>query len=67
MLAAITSPSVPWLMGPIEKGWKWFAFTFQDQKKIGLNPGETGNYVKRADYSERERCLVEVCLRGVFR
>ena len=28
MLAAVTTPSVPWLMGPIEEGWEWFAFTF---------------------------------------
>jgi hypothetical protein len=36
MLASVTNPNVPWLLGSIEEGWEWFAFTFHDQKEIDL-------------------------------
>lgn len=49
MLAAVTTPSVPWLMGPIEEGWEWFAFTFQDQEKIGLSPEEIETMLNSSD------------------
>ena len=49
MLAAVTTPTVPWLMGPIEEGWEWFAFTFQDQEKIGLSPEEIETMLDSSD------------------
>ncbi len=49
MLAAATTPSVPWVMGPIKEGWEWFAFTFQDQEKIGLSPEEIETMLDSSD------------------
>lgn len=49
MLAAATTPSVSWLMGPIEEGWEWFAFTFQDQEKIGLSREEIETMLDSSD------------------
>lgn len=30
------SKSIPWILGEIEEGWEWFAFTFNQQEKIQL-------------------------------
>lgn len=49
MIASVTSPSAPWLMGPIEEGWEWFAFTFQDQEKIGLSLEEIETMLNSSD------------------
>ena len=49
MLATATTPSVPWLMGTIEEGWEWFAFTFQDQEKIGLSREEIETMLDSSD------------------
>lgn len=49
MLAAVTTPNVPWLMGSIEEGWEWFAFTFQDQDRIGLSPEEIETMLDSSD------------------
>ena len=37
MLKDVTKPDVPWPLGGIPEGWEWFAFTFRDQKEIGLS------------------------------
>jgi len=49
MLTSVITPSVPWQMGPINEGWEWFAFTFQDQEKIGLTPEEIETMLKSSD------------------
>lgn len=49
MLANVTTPSVSWLMGPIEEGWEWFAFTFHDQEEIGLAPEEIEAMLRSSD------------------
>jgi 2-polyprenyl-3-methyl-5-hydroxy-6-metoxy-1,4-benzoquinol methylase len=49
MLASVTTPNVAWLLGPIEEGWEWFAFTFHDQEEIGLAPEEIEAMLKSSD------------------
>jgi 2-polyprenyl-3-methyl-5-hydroxy-6-metoxy-1,4-benzoquinol methylase len=49
MLANVTTPNVQWLLGPIEEGWEWFAFTFHDQTEIGLEPEEIETMLKSSD------------------
>lgn len=39
-LTNVTSPSHPWLLGDIEEGWEWFAFTFNEQEKVKLTLDE---------------------------
>lgn len=39
-LSNVTSPSHPWLLGDIEEGWEWFAFTFNEQEKVKLTLAE---------------------------
>src|SRR5205823_4790877 len=36
-VASVTTANVPWLMGSLEEGWEWFAFTFANQDKLGLS------------------------------
>src|SRR5262249_23477304 len=33
-------PGKPWLLGPIDEGWEWFAFTFREQEQFGLTTQE---------------------------
>ena len=49
MLRSVTTQSVPWLMGPLQEGWEWFAFTFQDQDQIGLSADEIEIMLKSSD------------------
>ena len=35
-LANVTKEDIPWLLGDIEEGWEWFAFTFNGQEKVSL-------------------------------
>ena len=32
----VTKNDIPWVLGEIEEGWEWFAFTFNEQKKVSL-------------------------------
>lgn len=41
--------SAPWLLGDIEEGWEWFAFTFQDQETIALQPEEIQKFLETSD------------------
>lgn len=45
----VTSDAVPWLLGELEDGWEWFAFTFQDQETIKLQPDEIQTFLKTSD------------------
>jgi SAM-dependent methyltransferase/GNAT superfamily N-acetyltransferase len=36
----VTSKGIPWLLGEIDEGWEWLAFTFQSQEKIKLTKEE---------------------------
>jgi 2-polyprenyl-3-methyl-5-hydroxy-6-metoxy-1,4-benzoquinol methylase/GNAT superfamily N-acetyltransferase len=49
MLQNVTTTEKPWLLGPIEEGWEWFAFTFQDQEQIGLTAAEIEAMLKASD------------------
>src|ERR1039458_458101 len=53
MLANATV-SAPWLLGAIEEGWEWFAFTFHDQDPIGLSPAEIDKMIKASDQVTRQ-------------
>lgn len=48
MLASATI-SAPWLLGEIEEGWEWLAFTFRDQAEIELSPEEIDKMIKASD------------------
>jgi 2-polyprenyl-3-methyl-5-hydroxy-6-metoxy-1,4-benzoquinol methylase len=48
MLASATV-SAPWLMGNIQEGWEWLAFTFNDQAEIELSPAEIDEMIKASD------------------
>jgi 2-polyprenyl-3-methyl-5-hydroxy-6-metoxy-1,4-benzoquinol methylase len=54
MLASVISESKPWLLGPLEDGWEWLAFTFHDQSEIGLTPEELDKMLKASDHVARQ-------------
>ncbi len=39
-LENVTKGPVPWMLGEIEEGWEWFAFTFNSQEKLFLTRDE---------------------------
>ncbi len=49
MLSNVTSEKVPWLLGPLEEGWEWFAFTFQDQDQLELSHDEIKSILDLSD------------------
>lgn len=48
-IANITNEEMPWLLGNLQDGWEWFAFTFNDQPQISLSIDEIENMVATAD------------------
>lgn len=42
-LANVTTQTTPWLLGAIQEGWEWFAFTFNEQEKVKLSLNEIEN------------------------
>ena len=45
----VSSDDVPWLLGKIEEGWEWFAFTFKDQKVLALKSEEIERFLDTSD------------------
>ena len=45
-IANITNEEMPWLLGELQDGWEWFAFTFNDQPQISLSIDEIENIAK---------------------
>lgn len=43
------STNAPWLLGSLEEGWEWFAFTFKDQEQIGLTTQEIEKMIEVSD------------------
>lgn len=48
-LENVTKNDIPWLLGEIEEGWEWFAFTFNTQKKIRLTKAEINEMLDVSD------------------
>lgn len=53
-LNKITSEEKPWLLGELEEGWEWFAFTFSDQLPIELSQMEIEFMLKASDKMAKE-------------
>ena len=45
----VTKKGVPWLLGEIEEGWEWLAFTFNNQEKIKLTKEEIDEMLDVSD------------------
>jgi len=54
MLAKTTDENKPWLLGSIEEGWEWFAFTFNDQLPIELSTSEIEIMLNASDSIAQE-------------
>lgn len=54
MIHSVTSIDVPWLVGKIDEGWEWFAFTFHDQSQISLSAQEIEKMVIASDQVTRQ-------------
>ena len=53
-LERATSGETPWLLGTIDEGWEWFAFTFRDQSQIGLTTNEVHEMLRASDDITRQ-------------
>lgn len=49
MIKSVSSAEKPWLLGQLEEGWEWFAFTFNDQTQISLTPQEIEKMMEASD------------------
>nr|VFK14928.1 MAG: Acetyltransferase (GNAT) domain-containing protein [Candidatus Kentron sp. LPFa]VFK24523.1 MAG: Acetyltransferase (GNAT) domain-containing protein [Candidatus Kentron sp. LPFa] len=49
MMRRASSNGVPWVLGELEEGWEWFAFTFNDQKRLRLTKDEIKELVDTSD------------------
>jgi len=54
MLESATSQEKPWLLGRLEEGWEWFAFTFKDQHPIELTSNEIDSILAVSDKIAKE-------------
>lgn len=45
----VISDETPWLLGDLEEGWEWIAFTFNDQDQISLTQGEIQEMLNTSD------------------
>lgn len=48
-LANVTKNDIPWLLGAIDEGWEWLAFTFNNQEKITLTKTEINEMLDVSD------------------
>jgi 2-polyprenyl-3-methyl-5-hydroxy-6-metoxy-1,4-benzoquinol methylase len=49
MLHNVVSDDKPWLLGDIEEGWEWFAFTFNMQEPFELTATEINEMLNASD------------------
>jgi 2-polyprenyl-3-methyl-5-hydroxy-6-metoxy-1,4-benzoquinol methylase/GNAT superfamily N-acetyltransferase len=49
MLFSAEGVNKPWLMGPLQEGWEWFAFTFRNQHQIELTRKELEQMLLASD------------------
>ena len=49
MINNVISDRNPWLLGSLQEGWEWFAFTFKDQQQIELTQVEIEDMLDVAD------------------
>jgi 2-polyprenyl-3-methyl-5-hydroxy-6-metoxy-1,4-benzoquinol methylase/GNAT superfamily N-acetyltransferase len=54
MLTTVISEKKPWLLGKIDEGWEWFAFTFQSQDQIMLLTEEITRLLDTSDKLVKE-------------
>lgn len=45
----VMSDETPWLLGELEEGWEWAAFTFKDQEQISLSANEINEMLNTSD------------------
>lgn len=49
MLLKAQDTNKPWIMGPLDEGWEWFAFTFRNQQQIELTRKEIEQMLLASD------------------
>lgn len=49
MLLSAEGVNKPWVMGPLQEGWEWFAFTFRNQQQIELTRKELEQMLLASD------------------
>lgn len=54
MIEKATAKTAPWLLGRIEEGWEWFAFTFKDQNQMELTKEELDKMIGASDQMAKQ-------------
>ena len=54
MIRNASTDSVPWVLGPLDEGWEWFAFTFNDQEQLKLTKDEINKMIDASEETTKE-------------
>nr|VFJ93129.1 MAG: Acetyltransferase (GNAT) family protein [Candidatus Kentron sp. LFY] len=49
MVRRALSNGTPWVLGDLEEGWEWFAFTFNDQEQLKLTSDEIEGMIRMSE------------------
>nr|VFK18635.1 MAG: Methyltransferase domain-containing protein [Candidatus Kentron sp. LFY] len=49
MVEGALSNGTPWVLGDLEEGWEWFAFTFNDQEQLKLTSDEIEGMIRMSE------------------
>lgn len=49
MVKRVVTSDVPWVLGELEEGWEWIAFTFNKQKQIELSSEEINDILSTSE------------------
>ena len=54
MITDAKKSGAPWLLGPLESGWEWLAFTFESQSQMNLTAEEIESMIETSDQVVRQ-------------
>jgi len=54
MIENASTDSVPWVLGCLDEGWEWFAFTFNDQEQLKLTKDEINKMIDASEETTKE-------------
>ena len=54
MINNASTDSVPWLLGRLDEGWEWFAFTFNDQEQLSLTKDEIDKMIEASEETTKK-------------
>lgn len=54
MIESASANSTPWVLGCLDEGWEWFAFTFNDQEQLKLTKDEIDKMISASEETTKK-------------